>query len=149
MRVNEAHLHGPRRSRKKRVGRGPGTGNGKFAGKGMNGSRSRSGYAAKRGYEGGQMPLFRRLPKRGFSNARFRKDYAVVNVADLKKFDADGTVGPAELFAKGLIDKLGEAVKVLGDGEVDRALTVRAHKFSKAAAEKIEKAGGKAEVISG
>ena len=147
MKVHEAHLNLARRSRKKRIGRGPGSGNGKFAGKGMAGSKSRSGYAAKRGYEGGQMPLFRRVPKRGFSNAPFRKEYAVVNVAALKVFDADSTVGPAELFAKGLIGRLSASVKVLGSGDLDRALTVRASKFSKAAAEKIEKAGGKAKVV--
>jgi large subunit ribosomal protein L15 len=129
------------------VGRGPGSGKGKFAGKGMAGSRSRSGYSAKRGYEGGQMPHFRRLPKRGFSNARFRREYAVVNVSALKAFSADSTVGPAELFARGLIDRLAEPVKILGGGELDRALTVRAQKFSKSAAGKIEKAGGKTEVI--
>jgi large subunit ribosomal protein L15 len=147
MKVHEVHKNLVRRSRKKRVGRGPGSGNGKFAGKGMNGCQSRSGYAAIRGHEGGQMPLFRRLPKRGFSNARFSTEFQVVNVCDLKAFDADATVGAAELLAKGLIKRLGEAVKVLGNGDLDRALTVRAQKFSKSAVEKIEKAGGKAEVI--
>ncbi len=129
------------------MGRGPASGSGKFCGKGMNGSQSRSGYAARRGSEGGQMPLFRRLPKRGFSNARFKTEYAVVNVAELAAFEAGATVGPAELFAKGLVKKLSGRVKILADGEIDRALTVRAQSFSKAAAEKIEKAGGKAEVI--
>jgi large subunit ribosomal protein L15 len=147
MRLHESHLHLARRPPKKRVGRGPASGTGKFAGKGMNGSKSRSGYAAKRGYEGGQMPLFRRMPKRGFSNARFREEFAVVNVADLKVFEADSTVSPAEMFAKGLVKKLGMKVKILGTGELDRALTVRAQRFSKSAAAKIEKAGGKAEVI--
>lgn len=147
MRVHEAHLHGPRRAPKKRVGRGPGSGNGKFAGKGMNGCQSRSGYAARRGAEGGQMPHFRRLPKRGFSNVRFKTECAVVNLASLGAFEADSTVGPAELFAKGLIKKLDGLVKILGTGDLDRALTVRAQRFSKSAAEKIEKAGGKTEVI--
>ena len=147
MRVDEAHLHGSRRARRKRVGRGPGSGSGKFAGKGMNGCQSRSGYAARRGAEGGQMPLFRRLPKRGFSNARFKTEYAVVNVSELAAFEAGATVGPAELFAKGLIKRLSGRVKILANGEIDRALTVRAQRFSKAATEKIEKAGGKAEVI--
>jgi large subunit ribosomal protein L15 len=147
MRLHEAHAGCGPRSRKKRVGRGPGSGNGKFAGKGMSGSKSRSGYSAKRGYEGGQMPLFRRLPKRGFSNARFRTDYAVVNLDALNLFEDGATVSPAELFARGLIGKLNEPVKILGRGKLDRALTVRAGKFSRSAAEKIAAAGGKAEVI--
>jgi len=147
MKLHEAHLHQPRRARKMRVGRGPGSGNGKFAGRGMSGCKSRSGYAAKRGYEGGQMPLFRRLPKRGFSNTNFATEYAVVNVSDLAVFEAGATVGPAELFAKGLTRKLGDSVKVLGDGSLDRALTVRASKFSATAVRKIQGAGGKAEVV--
>ncbi len=147
MNLHEAHTNLVRRAPKKRVGRGPGSGNGKFAGKGMNGCQSRSGYAAIRGHEGGQMPLFRRLPKRGFSNAIFKKEFAVVNVSALNAFDAGATVSPAELFARGLIGKLNEAVKILGNGEIDRALTVKVQKFSKGAAEKIEKAGGKAETI--
>jgi len=147
MNLHEAHTNLARRDVKKRVGRGPGSGNGKFAGKGMNGCQSRSGYAAIRGHEGGQMPLFRRLPKRGFSNATFRKEFAVVNISALKAFEEGATVSPAELFARGMIGKLNAAVKILGNGEIDRALTVKAHKFSKSAAEKIEKAGGKAETV--
>lgn len=147
MRLHEAHLHLPRRKRARRVGRGPGSGNGKFAGRGMAGALSRSGYARKRGYEGGQMPLFRRLPKRGFSNAPFRAVWAVVNVESLKAFEAGSTVSPAEMFARGLIKRLGDGVKVLGRGELDRPLTVRAHRFSRSAAEKIARAGGTAEVM--
>jgi large subunit ribosomal protein L15 len=147
MNLHEAHTNLARRDRKKRICRGPGSGNGKFGGKGMNGCKSRSGYAAIRGHEGGQMPLFRRLPKRGFSNAPFRREYEVVNVSSLGAFEAGSTVSPAELFARGLIGRLNDPVKVLGKGEIERALTVRAHKFSRSAAGKIEKAGGKAEVI--
>ena len=148
MRIHEAHSGaGDRRTRKTRVGRGPASGKGKFCSRGMSGARSRSGYAAKRGYEGGQMPLFRRVPKRGFSNAPFKTEYAVVNVEDLKVFETGSAVSPAELFAKGLIGKLGGPVKVLGRGELDRALTVRAQHFSRSATEKISKAGGKAEMI--
>jgi large subunit ribosomal protein L15 len=147
MNLNETHSNLVRRDRKKRIGRGPGSGNGKFAGKGVAGCQSRSGYAAMRGHEGGQMPLFRRMPKRGFTNGPFRKEVAVVNVADLVKFEDGSTVSPAEFFARGLIGKLNDPVKILGNGEIDRALTVRAQKFSKSAAEKIEKAGGKAETI--
>ena len=147
MNVNEAHTNLARRDPKKRIGRGPGSGNGKFGGKGMAGCQSRSGYAAMRGHEGGQMPLFRRMPKRGFTNGPFRKEFAVINVADLAKFEDGSTVSPAELFARGLISKLNDAVKILGNGEIDRALTVKAQKFSKSATEKIEKAGGKAEVV--
>ena len=136
-----------RRKQKRRLGRGPASGCGKTSGRGMRGAWSRSGASIPARYEGGQMPLFRRLPKRGFSNARFKTEYAVVNVAELAAFEAGATVGPAELFAKGLVKKLSGRVKILADGEIDRALTVRAQSFSKAAAEKIEKAGGKAEVI--
>jgi large subunit ribosomal protein L15 len=147
MRIDQVHQNLGRRAPKKRVGRGPGSGNGKFAGKGMAGAQSRSGYAAKRGFEGGQMPLFRRIPKRGFSNALFKTEYAVVNVSSLRVFDADAVVSAAELFAKGLIGKIGSKVKILGNGEIDKALTVKVQKFSKSAAEKIAKAGGKTEVI--
>ena len=147
MNLNGAHRGLSHRSRHKRVGRGPGSGHGKTACRGISGARSRSGNSRKRAYEGGQMPLFRRLPKRGFSNARHQPDMAVVNLGELKAFDAGSTVSPAELFAKGLVPSLDCAVKVLGSGELDRALTVRAQGFSRSALEKIAKAGGKAEVI--
>ena len=148
MKIHEVHRGASSDRRpKKRVGRGQGSGNGKFAGKGLAGGQSRSGYAARRGAEGGQMPYFRRLPKRGFTNVRFKTECSVVNVGDLGVFDKGSTVSPAELFARGLVSKLHGLIKVLGRGELDRALTVRAQSFSRSAAEKIAKAGGKVELI--
>ena len=127
----------------KRIGRGHGSGNGKTAHKGQN---ARSGGGVRIGFEGGQMPLTRRIPKRGFNNI-FAKEYAIVNVSDLNKF-TEGTVVDAELLkAAGLIKKACDGVKVLGDGELTTKLTVKAAKFTKSAVEKIEKAGGKAEVM--
>ena len=129
----------------KRIGRGHGSGNGKTAGKGHKGQNARSGGGVRIGFEGGQMPLTRRIPKRGFNNI-FAKD-AIVNVSDLNKF-TEGTVVDAELLkAAGLIKKACDGVKVLGDGELTTKLTVKAAKFTKSAVEKIEKAGGKAEVM--
>ncbi len=133
---------------KKRLGRGIGSGLGKTSGKGHKGQRARSGKGSRMGFEGGQTPLFQRLPKRGFTNV-FRKQYAEINISDLAKFDADTIVTPELLFSERLVKK-GKAidgVKVLGDGELNVKLTVRANKFSKSAAEKIEAAGGKVEVI--
>ena len=130
----------------KRIGRGHGSGNGKTAGKGHKGQNARSGGGVRIGFEGGQMPLTRRIPKRGFNNI-FAKEYAIVNVSDLNKF-TEGTVVDAELLkAAGLIKKTCDGVKVLGDGELTTKLTVQAAKFTKSAVEKIEKAGGKAEVM--
>ena len=130
----------------KRIGRGHGSGNGKTAGKGHKGQNARSGGGVRIGFEGGQMPLARRIPKRGFNNI-FAKTYATVNVSDLNKF-TEGTVVDTELLvASGLIKKVGDGVKILGDGELNVKLTVKAAKFTKSASEKIEKAGGKAEVI--
>ncbi len=130
----------------KRVGRGHGSGNGKTAGKGHKGQNARSGGGVRIGFEGGQMPLARRIPKRGFNNI-FGTTYAVVNVSDLNRFK-DGTVVDAELLkAAGIVKKLNDGVKILGNGELTSKLTVKAAKFSKSAAEKIEKAGGKAEVM--
>lgn len=130
----------------KRVGRGHGSGNGKTAGKGHKGQNARSGGGVRIGFEGGQMPITRRIPKRGFKNI-FGTDYAIVNVADLNQF-AEGTVVDAELLkATGLVKKVYAGVKVLGNGELTTKLTVKAAKFSKSAVEKIEKAGGKAEVM--
>ncbi|MDE5564516.1 MAG: 50S ribosomal protein L15, partial [Oscillospiraceae bacterium] len=122
------------------------SGNGKTAGKGHKGQKARSGGGVRIGFEGGQMPLARRIPKRGFNNI-FATTYATVNVSDLNRF-AEGTVVDTELLcASGLVKKVCDGVKVLGDGELTTALTVKAAKFTKTAAEKIEKAGGKAEVI--
>ena len=129
-----------------RRGRGHGSGNGKTAGKGHKGQKARSGGSIRPGFEGGQMPLSRRIPKRGFNNI-FATKFAIVNVADLNKF-VDGTVVDAELLkASGLIKKEYDGVKVLGNGELTAKLTVKAAKFSQSAIEKIEKAGGKAEVM--
>ena len=130
----------------KRVGRGHGSGNGKTAGKGHKGQKARSGGGVRIGFEGGQMPLARRIPKRGFNNI-FATRYATVNVADLNKF-TEGTVVDTELLcASGLIKTVCDGVKILGEGELNVKLTVKAAKFTKTALEKIEKAGGKAEVI--
>ncbi len=133
---------GSKRSRK-RIGRGPGSGTGKTAGRGHNGQRSRSGFSQRFGFEGGQMPLVRRVPKRGFNNI-FRVEYAVVNLSRLAEFEGDVT--PEILVEHGVVRK-GRPVKILGNGELDRALKVSAHKFSKAARDKIEAAGGSCEVL--
>ncbi len=129
----------------KRVGRGPGSGNGKTAGRGHKGKGARSGGNVKPGYEGGQMPLQRRLPKRGFKPIA-RTSYAIVNVGRLGAFDAGSTVGPDELRARGLVRRRGP-VKILGEGALDRGLTVHAHAFSEKARAAIEGAGGKAVVL--
>ena len=130
----------------KRIGRGHGSGNGKTAGKGHKGQNARSGGGVRIGFEGGQIPLARRIPKRGFNNI-FATKYAIVNVSDLNKFK-DGTVVDTELLvASGLVKKVYDGVKILGNGELSAKLTVKAAKFSQSAIEKIEKAGGKAEVM--
>lgn len=131
---------------KKRLGRGKGSGTGKTAGKGHKGQKARSGGGVKAGFEGGQMPMHRRLPKRGFRSLD-KTVYALVNLADLDVFE-DGSVVGIEAFGQaGLVKKLQDGIKVLGDGEITKKLTVQAHKFSKSAVAKIEAAGGKAEVI--
>jgi len=131
---------------RKRIGRGPGSGKGKTSGKGHKGQKARSGGSVKPGFEGGQMPLQRRLPKRGFTSVT-KKVYNLVNLRDLEVFEA-GSVVDLEAYGKaGLVSGLKDGIKVLADGELTKSLTVQAHKFSKSAAEKIEAAGGKAEVI--
>lgn len=130
----------------KRKGRGTATGQGKTAGRGQDGQNSRSGGGTRPGFEGGQMPLYRRIPKRGFTNI-FKKQWSVVNVEDLNKFEDNTVITPEMLMENGLIKKVLDGVKVLGDGKVEKKFTVQAHKFSKSAVEKIESAGGKAEVI--
>ncbi|MCR1898649.1 50S ribosomal protein L15 [Irregularibacter muris] len=130
----------------KRKGRGTATGLGKTAGRGQDGQRSRSGGGVRIGFEGGQMPLSRRLPKRGFTN-RFKKEYAIVSLEELNRFEDGTEVTPALLIETGLIKKELDGVKVLANGELERKLTVKVHKVSKSAAEKIEAAGGKVEVI--
>ena len=133
--------------KKKRVGRGPGTGLGKTAGRGEKGQKSRSGYSSKIGFEGGQMPLHRRLPKRGFTNI-FKKEWIEVSLASLDQhFEADAEVTPDVLHERGLIKKAQRDVVVLGTGEISKALKVSAHRFTKSAREKIERAGGAATVI--
>lgn len=130
----------------KRVGRGHGSGNGKTAGKGHKGQNARSGGGVRIGFEGGQMPLARRIPKRGFNNI-FATKYAIVNVSDLDRFENDTVVDAEILKAAGLIKKEYDGIKILGNGELTKKLTVKAAKFSQSAVEKIEKAGGKTEVM--
>jgi len=137
---------GSRKSRR-RVGRGIGSGLGKTSGRGQKGQGARSGGKKGAGFEGGQLPIHMRLPKRGFNNRAFGTEYTVVNVGDLARFEAGQTVTPELLVQTKVISKVGDGVKVLGDGELKVALTVKAHGFSKSAVEKIEAAGGKAEVI--
>lgn len=132
---------------RKRVGRGPGSGLGKTSGRGEKGQKSRSGFSHKDGFEGGQMPLHRRVPKRGFTNARFKKEFVEINVGRLEAFDAGTIVTPEILLKHGMIKKLADGVKVLGDGDFTKALTVRAHRFSAKAQERITGLGGKAEVL--
>lgn len=131
---------------RKRIGRGKGSGTGKTAGKGHKGQKARAGGGVKAGFEGGQMPMHRRLPKRGFRSLD-KTVYALVNLGDLEIFETGSVVGIEALGQAGLIKKLQDGVKVLGDGELTKKLTVQAHKFSKSAVAKIEAAGGKAEVI--
>jgi large subunit ribosomal protein L15 len=148
MELHDLHpAPGAKRGRK-RVGRGPGSGTGKTAGKGHKGQKSRSGYSRRYGFEGGQMPLVRRLPKRGFTNI-FRVEFQVVNLRDLERVFSDGdTVSPESLSEKGLVRGGKRLVKVLGDGELSKKLAVRVHKFSASARAGIEKAGGSCEVVS-
>lgn len=134
-------------SSRKRVGRGPGSGLGKTSGKGHKGQNARSGGGVRVGFEGGQLPLFRRLSKRGFNNYEFRTVYATVNVSDLNRFEDGTTVTPELLIETGLVKKELDGIKVLGNGELTKKLVVKANKFSDSAKEKIENNGGKAEVI--
>ncbi|KGG81021.1 50S ribosomal protein L15 [Caloranaerobacter azorensis] len=141
LRPNEGSI-----KKRKRLGRGTATGQGKTAGRGQKGQKSRSGGGVRPGFEGGQMPLYRRLPKRGFTN-RFAKEYAIVNIETLNRFEDNTEVTPELLLETGIIKKVMDGVKILGDGELNKKLTVKAHKFSKSAVEKIEGVGGKVEVI--
>jgi large subunit ribosomal protein L15 len=135
---------GQKKSRK-RIGRGMGSGHGKTSTRGSKGQRAGTGFGQKRGFEGGQMPLHRRLPKRGFTNI-FKKEFAIVNLVQLEKLEGD-TFTVDGLMQLGLVKKLGEGLKVLGTGQLTRKITVEAHHFSKSALEKIQKAGGTAQVI--
>lgn len=135
--------------KRKRVGRGPGSGHGKTAGRGHKGDRSRSGFSLHPAFEGGQMPLFRRLAKRGFSNASFSERYEVVNVSQLDRYFRDGdSIGISELAGAGLVRSAKSRVKILGDGELTKKLVVAAHKFSKSAEQKISGCGGTVQVVA-
>ena len=131
---------------RKRRGRGTASGQGKTGGRGSNGQNSRSGGGTRPGFEGGQMPLYRRIPKRGFTNI-WKTKYTVLNVDDLNRFESGTTVTPELLAEKGMVKQVKDGIKILGEGRLEKKITVKAHKFSKTAVEKIESAGGKAEVI--
>lgn len=135
------------RQTRKRVGRGIGSGLGKTSGKGHKGQNARSGGGVRPGFEGGQLPLFRRLPKRGFKNALFKTRYAVINLSDLEKFEDGAVVTPELLKEMGLIKQQLDGIKVLANGKLTKKITIKAHKFSDAALREIEALGGKAEVI--
>ena len=137
----------PEAKTRKRVGRGPGSGMGKTSTRGENGQRSRSGASIPAWFEGGQSPLYRRIPKRGFNNAKFRIEFATVNVSDLNKFNDGDVVTPEVLKEKGIVKKQLCGIKVLGNGTLEKKLIVRANRFSSSAVSKIESAGGTAEVI--
>lgn len=146
MKLHELQPAAGSRKNRKRVGRGPGSGVGKTAGRGQKGQKARAGGGVRPGFEGGQMPLIQRVPKRGFKNPT-KKDYAIINLEQLSRF-AEGTeVSPEQLQESGVIKKQKDGVKVLGNGELNVSLTVRAHKFSASAREAIENVGGKVEVI--
>ena len=132
---------------KKRVGRGPGSGLGKTSGRGQKGQKARSGGSINPVFEGGQLPLYRRIPKRGFSNAKFKTRYAVINLKDLNVFEDGAVVTPALLKDAGIIKNQLDGIKVLGNGKLEKKLTIQASKFSTSAMEKIKEAGSKAEVI--
>jgi len=146
--MNLGELRAPEGASKnrKRLGRGSGSGHGKTSGRGHKGQRARSGGRGKTGFEGGQMPLQRRLPKRGFTNI-FRKEYAIVNLSDLDRFEKGSTVDLALLVAAGLVNKIGAGVKLLADGDIKKSLTIKVHKFSQSAKAKVEAAGGRIEVV--
>jgi large subunit ribosomal protein L15 len=146
--MNLSQLRPPRgqKHKQQRVGHGMGSGRGKYSGRGAKGAKSISGYSRMRGFEGGQMPLHRRLPKRGFTNI-FRTEYAIVNLGRLEALEGD-SFDPGKLLELGVIRKLKDGVKILGTGEIKRKIKVKAHVFSKAALEKIQAAGGTAEVIA-
>jgi len=145
--MNLSNLRPPKgqKQKKQRIGQGMGSGRGKYSGRGAKGAKSISGYSKMRGFEGGQMPLHRRLPKRGFTNI-FHKEYAIVNLGVLDQLEGD-TFTPESLVASGVIRKMHAGLKVLGNGELTRKISVRAHLYSRAALEKIQKLGGTAETI--
>lgn len=148
MRIQDLRPAEGARKAKKRVGQGIGSGLGKTSGKGMKGQKSRAGGGVRPGFEGGQMPLYRRTPKRGFSNYRFAKNYQIVNVEAIEaRFESGMEIGANELYKSGLVKKLTEPVKILGEGEMTKSFTIKADAFSRQAVEKIEASGGKAEVV--
>ena len=147
MKLNTMHPADGATHSKKRLGRGVGSGLGKTSGKGHKGQNARSGGGVRPGFEGGQLPLFRRLPKRGFSNARFKTVYATINLSDLNRFEDGAVVTPELLKEMGLVKNQLDGIKVLGNGTLEKKLTVKAHKFSSSAQEKIESLGGKIEVM--
>ena len=147
MKLNSIYPNEGATKTRKRVGRGVGSGTGKTSGKGEKGQNARSGGGVRPGFEGGQLPLFRRLPKRGFSNAKFKIRYAVINLSDLNRFEDGAVVTPELLKEMGLLKNQLDGVKVLGNGTLEKKLVVKAHNFSSVAKEQIEKLGGKAEVI--
>lgn len=147
MKLNELKNHPGSTHRRKIVGRGPGSGMGKTATRGENGQKSRSGASIKPWFEGGQNPLYKRIPRRGFNNARFTTRYAVVNVKDLNRFEDGATITPETLMNVGLVKKELNGIKILGSGELTKKLTVKANVFTNSAINKIESIGGKVEVI--
>lgn len=146
MKLHELKSNEGSRKNRKRVGRGMASGHGKTSGKGHKGQNARSGGGVRPGFEGGQTPLFQRLPKRGFTNIN-RKEYAIVNLDALNRFDENTEITPELLVEAGVVSKVKSGIKVLGNGSVDKKLNVKAHKFSNAAKEAIEAAGGKIEVV--
>lgn len=148
MKLNDLRPAGGGTTKRKRVGRGMSSGHGKTSGRGQKGQNARAGGGTRPGFEGGQTPFIKRIPKRGFTNI-FAKEFAIVNVCDLNRFEDDTEITPDLLINEGLIKrgKVIDGVKILGDGEINKKLTVNAHKFSKSAVEKIEAAGGKVEVM--
>ncbi len=146
--MNLSNLRPPKgqKHKQRRIGQGMGTGRGKYSGRGAKGAKSISGYSKMRGFEGGQMPLHRRLPKRGFTNI-FRKEYAIINVGSLEKLEGDRFT-PESLVASGVVKKLNAGLKILGNGELTKKISVKAHFYSKSALDKIQKLGGSAEVLS-
>lgn len=147
MKLNELQRNIGATQAKKRVGRGPGSGLGKTSGRGQKGQKARSGGSINPVFEGGQLPLYRRIPKRGFTNARFKTIYGVINLTELNRFEDGTVVTPALLKETGLVKKQYDGVKVLGNGKLEKKLTIQANKFSNSALEKIKEAGSKAEVI--
>ncbi|MBP2079000.1 50S ribosomal protein L15 [Oceanobacillus polygoni] len=146
MKLHELKATEGTRKERNRVGRGTASGNGKTSGRGHKGQKARSGGGVRPGFEGGQMPLFQRLPKRGFTNIN-RKDYSIVNLDTLNRFEEGTEITPELLLEEGVVSKLNAGIKILGNGAIEKKLTVKAHKFSASAKEAIEAAGGQTEVI--